>query len=136
MSYASRVKAAIVLLVCFGLASSFQMLRHAQRELHEEAVGRDRVTLFGTRLEGIRRDLPRYGVVGYVADPPNDIWANPELVWTRYYLVPLVVLPDSQQHLVIGNFHKPPPTKVLSEGRLVPMGDYGNGIMFFMNQER
>src|SRR5208283_3033355 len=103
------------------------MLRSARWELHSEFLGHDRVTLFGLRLEAIWRDLPRCGVVGYVTDPPNDMWANPELVWTRYYLVPLLVLPGSQHHLVIGNFHKPPPAKLFSEWRLVLMKDYGNG---------
>ena len=92
------------------------------------------MTLFETRLEGIREDLPRYGVVGYVTDRPNVI--NSELVWTRYYLVPLVVIPSSQQHLVIGNFHKPPPPELLSEWHLVLKKDYGNGMMLFVNQER
>lgn len=134
MSYANRVKTAIALLVCFGLASSFLILRSARRELDGEAFRGDRVTLFEARLEGIRRDLPTYGVVGYITDPPNDI--NEELVWTRYYLVPLVVLPSVKHHLVIGNFHKPPPTEFLSGWHLVLMKDYGNGIMLFMNRQR
>jgi hypothetical protein len=141
MSYASRIKTAIGLLVCFGLASTFLMLYRAAGDLRGQALGRDELTLFGTRLEAIRHDLPRYGVVGYVADPPNERGTMPftqELVWTRYFLVPLVVLPNSQlphsQHnLVIGNFHKPPPTKLLSEWHLVLMKDYGNGMMLFMN---
>jgi len=120
--------------VCFGLASSILMLRSARWELNGEALGRDPMTLFGTRLEGIRRDLPRCGVVGYLTDPPNSI--NQELVCTRYYLTPLVVLPYSQQHLIIGNFHKPLPTKLVSEWHLVLLRDYGNGTMLFVNQER
>ena len=134
MSYAIRVKAAIAVLVCFGLSSSLLMLRGARRELHSEVLGRDPVTVFATRLKALRLDLPQYGVVGYVTDPPNDI--TQELIWTRYYLVPLIVLPSSQCHLVIGNFHKPPSTKLLSELHLVLMKDYGDGMMLLKNQER
>jgi hypothetical protein len=134
VSYAIRVKTAIAVLVCFGLASSFLMLRGARRELQSEVLGRDPVTLFGERLQDIKRDLPRYGVVGYVTDPPNDI--TQELIFTRYHLVPLIVLPTSKHHLVIGNFHKPAPATLLSESHLVLMKDYGDGLMLFMNQER
>jgi hypothetical protein len=134
MSCASRVIVAIALLVCFGLASSVFMLRSARWELRGEALGQDQVTRFEARLEAIRWDLPRYGVVGYVTDLPNDI--NLELVWTRYYLAPLVVIPYSQQHLVIGNFHKPPPTDLLSEWHLIIVKDYGNGMMLFETQKQ
>jgi hypothetical protein len=92
------------------------------------------MTLFATRLEGIRRDLPPYGVIGYVTDPPNDI--SQELIWTRYYLAPLIVLPSTQHHLVLGNFHKPAPTELLSERHLVLTKDYGDGMLLFTNPEQ
>ena len=134
MSYASRVKAAIALLVCIGLASSILMLRSARWEQRDASLGQDELARFEARLEAIRGDLPRYGVVGYVTDTPNNI--NLELVWTRYYLTPLVVIPYSQQHLVIGNFHKCPSSEMLSERRFALVKDYGNGLMLLMNQER
>ena len=152
-----------MLLVFSGLASSLQTLRRAREGLHDSGLGRDDITLFGTRLEGIRRDLPRYGEVGYVADPPIEFSNGDfvrELVWTRYWLAPLVVLPywhqhlviahdaslgaaqgkvvlpDWHQHLVIGNFHKPVSTGLLSEWHLVLLKDYGNGMMLFVGVEQ
>jgi len=133
MRYAIRVRAGIAVIVFFGLSSSFLMLRGARRELNSATPGRDPMTLFATRLEGIRRGLPPYGVVGYITDPPNDI--NQELIWTRYYLAPLLVLPSSQRHQVIGNFHKPVSAEFLSEQHLVLIKDYGDGMMLFTNQK-
>jgi hypothetical protein len=92
------------------------------------------MTVFAERLKGIQRDLPQYGVVGYVTDPPNDITS--ELIWTRYYLAPLIVLPSSQQHLVIGNFHKPPLPELLSEWHLILLKDYGDGMVLLANQKQ
>lgn len=139
LKLSSRTEVAALLLLCFGLASSFKMLRGAQKEVADGAVGHDEVTTFGVRLEAIRHDLPRDGVVGYVADPPLDIETNRdyarELVLVRYYLVPLVVLPYSQQSLAVGNFHKPPPARLLSDWHLVLRKDYGNGVMLFVKQE-
>jgi len=155
MSYICRVKAAIVLLLCLGLWSSYREVRGVLSALQQGGRGRDDVTLFGTRLEAIRRDLPRYGEVGYVADPPdnfsNDDFVR-QLIWTRYWLAPLIVLPYwhdhlvigafyklvpySHDHLVIGNFHKPVPTKMLCEWHLVLLKDYGNGMMLFVSGEK
>jgi hypothetical protein len=153
MSYIDRVTAAIVLLLCLGLWSSYRTLRGALWAFHQGSPGRDEVTHFRTQLEGVRRNLPRYGEVGYLADPPNDFSNEDfvrELVWARYWLAPLVVLPvahqqpvignivlpDSHHHLVIGNFHKPVPTELISEWHLVLLKDYGNGMMLFVDAER
>ena len=133
MGYATRVKAAIVLLVGLGLVSNFRALSLARRQLGAEVPGRDPMTIFAERLRDVASDLPRYGVVGYVSDASNEF--NEELVWTRYYLAPLVVLPDSKHHLIIGNFHEPAPTKLLAERHLVLTKDYGNGIVLLVNQE-
>jgi hypothetical protein len=155
MSYICRVKAAIVLLLCLGLWSSYRAFRGALWELQRGGPGRDEMTLFGIRLEGIQRDLPRYGEAGYVADHPIDFGNEDfvrELVWARYWLAPVLVLPYRHDHLVIGNFyklvpyrhgdvvignfHKPVPTKLLSEWHLVLLKDYGNGMMLFVSAER
>jgi len=134
MGYATRVKAAIVLLVGLGLVSNFRALSSARRQLGAEVLGRDPMTLFGDRMKSITSDLPRYGVVGYISDAPDEF--NEELVWTRYYLAPLVVLPDSKHHLIIGNFHEPPAATLLAERHLVLTKDYGNGIILLVNQEQ
>jgi hypothetical protein len=133
MSYSKRVIIAIALLVCFGLASSLQMLRSARWQLAGQPAGRDGMTVFETRLEGVRRDLPASGVVGYVSDLPDQI--NEELIWTRYYLVPLVVLASTQHQLVIGNFHNTPTAKFLSDRDLVPVKEYGEGMMLLSRGE-
>ncbi len=140
MSYGRRVIAAIALLACLGLWSSYRSLREALWGLHRENLGHDEVTLLGTRLEGVRHDLPSYGEVGYVAEPANELSRvdySAGLTRTRFWLAPLIVLPYShQQHFVVGNFHKPPPTKLISEWHLVPVKDYGNGIILFVNEDR
>ena len=155
MTYASRMKASIALLVVLGLASSLHMAHSAFREVRDQGLGRDPMTLFETRLASIRRDLPSYGVVGYVTEPSPHI--TQELIWTRYYLAPLVVLPYGKHcqvasslvggcpnsaprpataQLVIGNFHQAPPTQLLADWHLTPIKDYGDGMMLFVNRER
>jgi hypothetical protein len=107
------------------------MLRRARWELKSQAVGSDPMTLFAARIESIKQDLPASGVIGYMTDPPDEL--SQELIWTRYYLAPLIVLPSTQHRLVLGNFHKPVATDFLAERRLVLTKDYGDGILLFTN---
>ncbi len=155
MTYVNRVKASIALLVLLGLASSFRLAHSALWEMRDQGLGHDPMTLFETRLAAIRHNLPSYGVVGYVTEPSPHI--TQELIWTRYYLAPLVVLPYGQHcevasslvggcpntaarpataQLVIGNFHQAPRTQLLIDWHLTPIKDYGDGMMLFVNRER
>lgn len=123
----------MVLIVCFGLASNFHRMFAAALDLRGVVLGRDQMSVFGARLTEIQRDLPSYGQVGYISDTSDNLGDYPdqELIWTRYYLAPLLVSPNLHYHLVIGNFHGPLPTKSLADWHLVLVREYGNGIMLF-----
>jgi len=128
----------VALIVFFGLASSLHLVRSGYVEARAAGPGSDPMTLFGTRLDPMRRDLPSSGIVGYVTDTSNDLQNNPdrEFIWTRYYLAPLLVTVGSHWHYVVGNFHNPVPSKLLSDSHLVLVRNYGNGMLLFVNSDQ
>lgn len=120
-------------LVVFALLSNLHLLRQSTGAVIRP-IGNDEVTLFEKRFEGLRRELPAHGVVGYVSDgQPKDIRFGPaavEYYLTQYALSPTIVVDSPEPRLVVGNFRKPDTSvNVIERNKLTLLRDFGDGVM-------
>lgn len=98
------------------------------------AVPDDRVdwtTSFGRRLEGVRKELPPLGTVGWLTDETgeSEVWT---FYQTEYALAPVRVARGTGAEFVVGIFR----SAVAAERAGVPAGlalarDFGNGIRLY-----
>ncbi len=137
LDYSARVRSAIIVIACFGLASSAVVQHREQAKYRNARVGGDRVTAMGERLQAVRPDLPPYGVIGYITDPPppgdQHAWAEQaqEFGIAEYHLSPLLMLNRPTLPLVLGNFHQPVSSERIAKLHLVEVKNYGNGLILF-----
>ena len=98
----TRVRfAAVLLLVLSSLLASVldlsKVIRYAPRQLE------DRVRQHEDRMKRVRELLPSHGVIGYVSDVDGMEFRS-RYYMTQYVLAPLLVVPDTQRKLVLGDF--------------------------------
>ncbi|MEW6334714.1 MAG: hypothetical protein AB1558_10620 [Thermodesulfobacteriota bacterium] len=103
----------------------------------------DPVSIHEARIEQLRGFLPPAGEVGYVTTVENEkifaaerAFRNVEYlaqyVLTQYTLAPLIVRNSPAHPLVVGNFlDGPPPPGFLERHRLVPLKDFGEGLILY-----
>lgn len=134
--YPVRVKFGIILLISLALFSNIRLLKK-EFEFNRDYIGRDYVTWYEKRFEGLKGILPARGVVGYISDKrPEEIATDPELTrgyyLTEYALSPIIVDNNLGHELIIGNFHKPitAPNSLKYRG-LAVFKDFGNGVVLF-----
>jgi hypothetical protein len=147
VNYAARRQIAAFLLIAFSLSSnlffSLKTLKSARGP-----TGRDDIGGIEQRLEGVKRLLPRYGVVGYTSDRAvqmdDQSWhelANEE-AWrecrrVQYALSPLLIDLSDAHPLVIGSFRDPSAARAnLARSRLVRLQDFNNGIVLLAGTEK
>jgi hypothetical protein len=124
----ARAVLAATLLALAALASSARLVAEAVRT-YAGWDGRDLVAEHRARFAGLRRMLPRAGVVGYLSDEPG---AAREYFLAQYALAPVVLDPTGAPALVVGNFFDPERAPALAAGRgLVLVADLGAGVMLF-----
>jgi hypothetical protein len=91
------------------------------------------VNAFDMQFKPLLRDLPSHGSVGYVSDEVMvdnrpSFW---EFCYIQYALAPLIVVDSPKFPFVIGNFHKPLQADRISQLKLTPLKNYGNGVILF-----
>jgi hypothetical protein len=89
------------------------------------------VTAFENRFSDFRKTVQPHSVYGYVSDnPPGDPSARPEFYLTQYTLAPGIIRLSGNEKLVILNSHSnQPDPKILQANHLVPVQDFGNGVL-------
>jgi hypothetical protein len=94
------------------------------------------IGFFDHRFEGLRPLLPANGVVGYLSDiPVGDKQSTGEYYLAQYSLAPVVVVTNTDQRLVVGNFHTPDPDASLyTKQGLRPLANLGNGAWLFQKE--
>ena len=102
------------------------------------------------RFVTLRDVLPRHGAVGYIDGLDDDELSTPgkkysldeELPTQRIYLAqyalsPVILVRSLDYQLVVGNFINPPPDlEMYRKMGLVPLRDFGNGIIMFKRELR
>lgn len=109
---------------------------------------KDPVTIHEARIAQLKGSLPASGEVGYVTTVENEkIFAyeramrNVEYLaqyaLTQYTLAPLIVRNSPELPLVIGNFLDGPPAPgFLEKNGLVPIKDFGDGLILYRRDLR
>jgi hypothetical protein len=127
----ARVELGILLLILLCLNSSIYLLKQSgppRRHLY----GKDEISLYDGRFDGVKAMLPAHGVVGYIGDPQGESDAVMDYYLTQYALSPLIVDRSAAHHLVIGNFSDAN-LAALVDHDLTLVRDFGNGVRLYQN---
>ena len=122
-----RHQTAVFLLLGVSFISAISLLLDVYKSYSN---GPDQIAAFQARFAPLRKALPAHGVVGYATDAaPDQATRSTEYYLTQYALSPVVVVDDSNQQLVVANFHTASPNPQLLRARhLAPIQDFGNGV--------
>ena len=108
----------------------------------------DPVTIHEARIRQLKPLLPPFGEVGYATTVENDrifaaerAFQNVEYLaqyaLTQYTLAPLIVRNSPDLPLVVGNFlDGPPALGFLERHDLVPVKNFGDGLVLFRKEKR
>ena len=140
-----RVKTGGVLLIVLTGYAVFSLLVQSIG-IYADLPERDPVTIHEARIVQLKGSLPPSGEVGYVTTVENDqIFAAEkalrnveylaQYVLTQYTLAPLIVRNSPELPLVVGNFlDGPPPPGFLDRNGLVPLKDFGDGLILYRRE--
>ena len=126
-----RIEKIIVLLILFSLLSSVHLLT-ISGGLHPRLFGKDELSLYDRRFDGVKRVLPRHGIVGYIGNSHGDYAGIKDYYLTQYTLSPLIVDHSAAHHLVICNIPDGDST-ALQDRDLNLITDFGNGVRLYQN---
>lgn len=128
----------LLALLWVSLSSSLRLARWAKTSWDPSAIGQDARTLWEQRLEELRDDLPKDGLVGYVSEqdipgaPFDPIDTNEEYALTQYFLAPLILQRGAGYEYVIGNFGSPDYDYRVEENLGIELvASYGMGIYLY-----
>jgi hypothetical protein len=97
----------------------------------------DQITRDEQRFEGLRRALPRRGVIGYASDRGGGQDGVSEYYRTQYFLAPLVVAPDVGRELVVANFSSPPAVAGFAAAHGLSVAqDFGSGVALLRSAQQ
>lgn len=141
--YPVRVRIGVLSVILFALLSSGLGLRRALEPPQED------ISRYEARFRLLRSALPPGGVVGYLTEPPHDDYRRWAFSLTQYALAPLVIIDSTAPALVIGNFQSVLPgggrpfhpwssdaVRDAADPTLVPVRDFGDGVLLFRHQPR
>jgi hypothetical protein len=142
-----RIKAGWFLLILLTGYAVLSLLMQSI-EIYTDLPDQDPVTIHEARIAQIKGSLPASGEVGYVTTVENaQIFAyeramkNVEYLaqyaLTQYTLTPLLVRNSPELPLVVGNFLDGPPAPgFLEKHGLVPIKDFGDGLILYRRDVR
>lgn len=100
-----RVWAGILIIALFGAFSMQYLVKVVFFTFNPKTVGKDEVTLYEQRFEGLKQVLPSRGVWGYLTEQMPAKERLRTYYGTLYSLSPRVILDTHDCALIIGNFH-------------------------------
>ena len=132
-----RCVAVFAIVLYAGISTARWVRRAAQWPTQS---GEDAISAYERRFDRLRRALPSTGVIGYLGSPDPNAPANgagpsPALLHFRRYLLaqytlaPLLLVEDTTQALVVGNFERdalPAPPAGFEMA-----GEFGGGLRLF-----
>ena len=122
----TRAGVAVILLAGIAVLSTAQLVVWAVTQRFYSGQT-DEISGYERRLAGLRRMLPRRGVVSYVSDQPDS---DKERYLTQYALAPLLLDLAPQHGLGVGNFFDPASGPALvAAGPFEVLRDLGEGVM-------
>ncbi len=128
----------LLALAWIAVVSNVNIAKGVRKQWNPAAIDQDGRSRWEDRLQRLRNDLPKYGVVGYVSEqdipgaPFMPIDTNEEFGLTQYFLAPLIVEHGTGYKYVIGNFGDPDyDYQVEKTLGLKQLMSYGMGIFLF-----
>jgi hypothetical protein len=140
-----RVEAGEILVIVLAGYAVFGLLVQSMR-VYADLPEKDPVTIHEARIIQLKGSLPSSGEVGYVTTVENDrifaaekAFRNVEYLaqyaLTQYTLAPLIIRNSPELPLVVGNFlNGPPPPGFLEQNGLVPLKDFGEGLILYRRE--
>ena len=126
----------MIALTAIALCSTFWALLDVLGAVsHNQIFG---VAAFERRFDELRKTVRPHTVYGYLSDNArNDPSAGAEFSLTQYSLAPAIVKATPDEPLVIVNFHAPKPDqRLLQANKLVPVENFGNGVLLCRRLQR
>ena len=128
-------RAGVLVLTLLALLSSAALFVRGTPRISRSRIGRDEITLYLTRFEGLRRALPAHGTVGYESDLQDSLTDRQEVkgfYLTQYAIAPVIVVAGTDRDLVIGNYRDPAHNcRICSSPSFVLEKDFGDGVLLF-----
>ncbi len=140
------MKAKIITLSLFILIillSYFNLIRVSYKELISfnkncDFLCEHFIDKYEKRYIEVKKYLPAREKIGYISDKEfnwlDEIEVNKYFL-TQYALIPVLVDNNYNYKFVLGNFHKNINPKRLQKSNLIPVKDFGKGIVLFMNKD-
>ena len=130
-----RMRIGVGLIILFALVSNMRLLGRAVHDL-AALTQPDEITEYEARFKQLKQVLPPHARVGYVTDArrqDGESRSRPFMRYllTQYALLPVIVLRDSHQPLVVGNFYSANGIDGETTRGLTLIRDLGNGVMLF-----
>jgi len=141
-----RGRAGYLLLMACALYASVLLL-YEKAALFPGLSSEDPVSIHESRMEPLRAYLPDRGAVGYVTALEiekifareralRDVELLGHFILTQYTLAPVFVYPRPDRPLVVGNFIGARPDQALLDHYgLVPLKDFGDGLILYRRKE-
>lgn len=141
MSYDIRVKIGVLLILFAALFSNLTLFKNILTGYRNNGKI-DSISNYEKRFEGIKKELPVRGVVGYIsgADVKDIRFAGQETA--KYYLTQYAVSPTIVEYaaaydLVIGNFEPGMDSQnAINANGLTVIKDFGNGVMLLKGAKK
>ena len=129
----NRVPTYVLALAVLCLVSTFRFTRESPQP--SRPLGDNPFDKYLHRFDELKKVLPPRGVVGYVDNRADNPLGPGHYYAVQYALAPLVVERSTEQNLVVGNFTS---AAVASQypPNLVPIRDFGQGVMLFTQRHR
>jgi len=129
---------AVFAIVLYAGISAARWARQAARWPAQS--GADAISAYERRVDRLRHALPSTGVIGYLGSPDprapaGDSGPSPALQHFRRYLLaqytlaPLLLVENTAQALVVGNFE--PGAQPAVPAGFENAGEFGNGLVLF-----
>ena len=130
-----RMRIGVGLIILFALVSNMRLLGRAVHDL-AALTQPDEITEYEARFKQLKQVLPPHARVGYVTDArrqDGESRSRPFMRYllTQYALLPVIVLRDSHQPLIVGNFYSANGIDGETTRGLTLIRDLGNGVMLF-----
>jgi hypothetical protein len=96
---------------------------------------RQDISNYENRFVNLRQLLPSRGVTGYISDDENEDdqeFIDSRIYLAQYSLSPVILVRSLDYSLIVGNFlDHTPDFEIYRKQGLIPIKDFGNGIVLF-----
>jgi hypothetical protein len=132
-----RAQIAVLVLLVFAAVTAQRWARFTVAASRLPAV--DEIGAYELRYDALREALAGETIVGYVGEPITAEMDRAEsrnqyrrYILTQYALAPIVVMRNAEPEVVVGDFATPESAAALPPADLVPVLDFGGGVVLFL----